>query len=371
MIVAESAGLERDAAPARRSRVRGVLVPVVIVVVSLAVTLIALEVAVRILSPQAQFTCSVNTWDRVVGTRQVPGAKGFVIVPEYAVDLVINSKGLRDREFAYPKPQGVKRILVLGDSFTCGYGVQAEDTYAKVLERMLNADSSRAGTWEVINAGVGSTGTANQLAFFETEGYRYSPDLVILGFFQNDYTDNVVSRLYTLDGGLLTKHDAATTVWRSVQQVVRVIPGYRTIFARSHLLNFTKVRIARRHYRSLGVRYDPPPGEADRNLQGLEITQALIVALRDACTRNSCALTVMMIPKIDYSDWTQRTVRLLDYLASQNIAAIDLMMDFRNTDAAGVPVSYPEDHHWNRAGHRLAAEILYKHVKADSALQAL
>ena len=51
------------------------------------------------------------------------------------VDVNINSKSLRDYEYAYTKPKDVYRILVLGDSFTFGWGVPFENTFSKVLEK--------------------------------------------------------------------------------------------------------------------------------------------------------------------------------------------------------------------------------------------
>src|SRR5438445_807297 len=40
-----------------------------------------------------------------------------------------NSRGLRDREFAVPKPAGIFRIAVLGDSFTVGSGLVGDLRY--------------------------------------------------------------------------------------------------------------------------------------------------------------------------------------------------------------------------------------------------
>ena len=58
----------------------------------------------------------------------------------------INSRGLRDREYPYAKPAGRKRCLLLGDSYVFGWGVEANETAAKVMEARL------AGV-EVINGG--------------------------------------------------------------------------------------------------------------------------------------------------------------------------------------------------------------------------
>ena len=99
------------------------------------------------------------------------------------VDVDINSKGLRDREFAYARTPGTLRILMLGDSFTEGWGVAVGDTFAKRLERLYAA---RGITAEVINAGVGNYDTVMEVNYFLDEGHKYDPDIVVLNFTFND-----------------------------------------------------------------------------------------------------------------------------------------------------------------------------------------
>ena len=98
------------------------------------------------------------------------------------VDVSINSKGLRDREFAYSKPAGVFRILALGDSFTMGWGVPVEDTFSKRIEKILD----RTSKVEVLNGGVGNYNTLQELTAYELEYSKYDPDLVLLCFYVND-----------------------------------------------------------------------------------------------------------------------------------------------------------------------------------------
>lgn len=356
---------EARSARTPRHALRNLGIGILIAVVSLACGLAALEIAVRAMYPQRQFTCTVNAWDRVRGTKQVPGAKGFVTLPEYSVDLVINSKGLRDREYPYAKPEGTRRVLCLGGSFTCGYGVNAEEAYPKALERELNSGLGGVARWEVINAGVGSTGTANHLAFYEVEGYKYEPDIVFLDFCQKFFHDNVISGIYTLEGGSLVKQDAPSTVWRRVQGLVRFIPGYRGIFARSHLLNFVKVRVAKRHFKDLDAKAQEAQQSEDLSAAEEAITRALILRLREDCARGGALLAVVLMPRQNYGEWSEATLRLIDFLASEGIPYIDLAPYFREESAKGIELAYPLDHHWTKAGHDLTARVLYQFVAAN------
>ncbi len=98
-----------------------------------------------------------------------------------------NSKGLRDDEYPYQKPANTYRILVLGDSFTYGFGVEQTETMAEVLERLLKEQ----GDFEVVNMGVAGYGVGQEMLYYEMEGYKYQPDLVILFFFENDISDSM------------------------------------------------------------------------------------------------------------------------------------------------------------------------------------
>ena len=80
----------------------------------------------------------------------VPNGSGIF----YNARIQTNSLGLRaDADYITPKPKGKKRILVLGDSITMGWGVNSNYTYPKVLERLLR---ERYKDIEVINSGVGN-----------------------------------------------------------------------------------------------------------------------------------------------------------------------------------------------------------------------
>jgi len=133
-----------------------------------------------------------------VGHEHVPGAKARLM----GVDVEINSKGLRDREFDYAKPEGTVRVLMLGDSLAFGWGVAVDKTTSKQLEVALNEAARAAGSttaYEVINTGVGNYNTQMEIAYFFSEGVKYSPDVVVLNYFINDaeptpsYTGNFLN----------------------------------------------------------------------------------------------------------------------------------------------------------------------------------
>ncbi len=71
-----------------------------------------------------------------------PGARGW-FRKEGNAYVRINNAGLRDREHTKAKPPGVLRVAVLGDSFAEAMQVDQDRTFWSVLERHLNACTTR------------------------------------------------------------------------------------------------------------------------------------------------------------------------------------------------------------------------------------
>jgi lysophospholipase L1-like esterase len=125
-----------------------------------------------------------------------------------------NSRGFRsERDFPYGKPPGTVRILALGDSHTLGTEARQDHTFSAISERYLIERKQRA---EVINTGVSGFSTAEELAFLENEGHKYQPDAVVVGFYANDFEDNLKAGLFALD-----------TQGRLVEKKYEHIPGTR------------------------------------------------------------------------------------------------------------------------------------------------
>ncbi len=103
-------------------------------------------------------------------------------------DIVqVRADGSRDQGHTKSKPDGVYRILALGDSFTYGKGVGVNDTWPKKLEDKLNGLG--IGRFEVINAGLIGGTTQSELRYLRKTGVKFEPDMVILCYFLNDATD--------------------------------------------------------------------------------------------------------------------------------------------------------------------------------------
>lgn len=96
---------------------------------------------------------------------------------EFDTGFRVNSAGLRDDEESLVAPE----IIVLGDSYAMGWGVEQEETFPQVLERL----SGR----RVLNAGMSSYGTAREMMLLDrldTSRLRY----LIVQYHDSDLAEN-------------------------------------------------------------------------------------------------------------------------------------------------------------------------------------
>lgn len=122
--------------------------------------------------------------DNMTGYKYKPLFVGNFLGELYGdVDIKINSKGLRDYEHAYGRSVGKTRILGLGDSITFGSGVDYEDTYLRQLEKKFLDNGYDV---EIIKAGVNSYEFDQEYVYYFEEGYKYIPDIVLIGIHMND-----------------------------------------------------------------------------------------------------------------------------------------------------------------------------------------
>lgn len=109
-----------------------------------------------------------------------PKTSRYFSTPEFSYTATTNSLGFRDREFAVPRTPKT-RIVAIGDSFTYGWGVDIDQSWPKVLERLLQPSDV-----EVANLGKpgGTPRTYADLA--EKVIPVLKPDLVIVAVLQGD-----------------------------------------------------------------------------------------------------------------------------------------------------------------------------------------
>lgn len=213
----------------RPSRSVAFLGSAALAVVAVVATLALLEGALRLLGggtvsihPIAAFT----VYDPQLGWRLAPSRETVFRAGSFAVPVVQNAEGLRDRHYPYERAPGRRRILVLGDSVVWGWGVPQDSCFTERLEATLTDT-------DVINTGVPGWSTAQEVFFYEREGRRYGSDLVLLVVVPNDFRENLDDRgpRFRLENGLLALSDLP--VRRRRNRAGEWLQAHSRLFARA------------------------------------------------------------------------------------------------------------------------------------------
>ena len=143
-------------------------------VLALLVALTVAEVTVRLLP------------ERVLGFTYKDGK--FAPARQRERDTFRNSLGRHDVEHELRKPPGVRRVLLLGDSYVAAGVVQVSEIPGQRMEHYLNAGSDQR--YEVISLGKGAWGPRNELDVFQRVGKGFSPDIVVTLFLSFNDVEN-------------------------------------------------------------------------------------------------------------------------------------------------------------------------------------
>ncbi len=100
-----------------------------------------------------------------------------------------NSIGMRERPFETPKPAGLVRIVLLGDSYVFGLNIPAEARLGAFLERFLAERSPPGARFECLHFAINSWNLAAECEFVRRQIELLRPDLVIQVSVSNDVDD--------------------------------------------------------------------------------------------------------------------------------------------------------------------------------------
>jgi hypothetical protein len=138
-------------------------------------------------------------------------------------DVVIetNSLGYRNREVE--TKSSATRVLFLGDSITLAGYLSEADTFVRRVETLARNGNKN---WETINAGVGAISLKNELAILLETGIQLKPDVVVLGFYLNDFLPSAGVEILELPGWM-TRSWFLHHLVRNGQQLLTRLTGRR------------------------------------------------------------------------------------------------------------------------------------------------
>jgi hypothetical protein len=322
---------------------------------------------------------------------------------EFKVDIHLNKLGFRGGDIPASPPNGARRVLLLGDSYTADWEVDTPDMWSSWLSRWLNQTDQ---PYDVVDLGFPGFGTDREYLLYEAYGRTLHADLVVLVIYvENDVNDNGIALwtpaqavaathpFFTLgaDGTLVEHPWNYTDRSRSFEQAP--FPDNVIGWLNAHSLTYRLMRDARdRVAASLtGTQEDqgttleavdpdhptriPLPLEVlfsqpdARWETAWQITGALLKTLRDSVAADGAQFVVALVPphmivQNDYWQFTDlfnasgrawdlwtaqnRMLALLDDLNIPVINPTQQFIDFRSR--TGQLLFYVRDRHFNATG---------------------
>jgi hypothetical protein len=342
-------------------------------------------------------------YDAVLGWSGIPNAEGTLEWRDVRYHAKQNALGFRGPLYESDPTQGAWRIAVLGDSFVWGFGVEDEEVFTRMMEKLSPT------RLEVANMGVSGYGTDQEYLLWSSRGHQFNArDVVLAVTITNDFFDNLSSERYGYEKPVYAFGPDGQLHLTNVPVPRRAgpwqVPSERfhsaeTVLSRlassSGTLSLTLDALSRNAsfrtyleeeevmprripgYDPEVVLYRNPNSSVAR---GWDVLFGLIHMLNGDVRRQQARLVVVLIPGIAqvYPDlWREFEARvpriglehldaeapnrlISDQLRAKGISVIDLLPAFREAGRRNSYLYFPVNGHWTREGHRLAAETLLR-----------
>lgn len=256
----------------------------------------------------------------------------------------------RDRSYLPLKRKRGFRVLVIGDSFTWGSGVHAEDAYPDRLGRAVDRLKVREPI-EVVNWSRPGWNTVHELRALQRHRPKVQFDLVIVGFVLNDAEPPKADHVERLREQLRLGPPESSEP-RSAAARLAVAGSALASFTWRRLENSRRRRALTEYYLSL---YGPDGG--------WDQAQAALAQLLEIA-RHADAPAVLLIFPIFDSPLDQRYpyrdlhARVAESGGAMGYLVLDLLPSFDAMDTRRLAVEPFVDPHPNELAHRIAADSL-------------
>lgn len=353
---------------------------------SIVFVLAIAEVFLRVTTPKEIMRYYFVAPDSVLHHRFIHYATGRYESTEFNTHYQINSIGLRDREYGEKGPDTF-RILMLGDSFTEGDGVESNETFSKVLEARLNSEQ-RPLHYEVVNAGVGSYSPLLEYVYLKREGLLLKPDLVILNLDLSDFYDDInYTQSLTLDAQGLPLAVTPNGFWAKQAGIMASIKDFFKDHTR--LYNFIRLRIDRyiegaRHEGNFtgDLRYDKyamfRKNSSAADEKEWKLTYHYIELVRDLLRERGIGFLLNVYPygmQVSPKEWaigrrfwgfatdtlysTASQDQVERFAKRSGIPVVNMCQALRDTAKTVFPLYFPDNGHWTPRGQAAVAGIMH------------
>ncbi len=237
-----------------------------------------------------------------------------------------------------------RNVVVLGDSYSFGIGVNDGEEFPSILQQQLGA------TFGVVNLSAGGWGLTQEIRRFYDLGASYHPQEVIVQFCLNDLTDDLSCRVTRLEEGQFRFQDCDLGMYRIKELLSRSVLQKSQLYnlVRDSVYSLAESSQIASASASAGAHAS---GEVLSNEESLYF-QLLEAFARDLKTRESRLVILAVNRQLHACPALER--KILD------LQREDLLEYYDAADWLAGEKGYesPEGHLWGQKAHRIIGERL-------------
>ena len=247
---------------------------------------------------------------------------------EYSNEYNINSLGVRDSEEALFKPQ----IIVVGDSYALGWGVNQDETFAKLVEKKTKL--------KTLNTAIPSYGTVREMIMLRHVD-RSELRCLIIQYCGDDYDENMRYYLNGKKPQIMRKE--------TFQELVEKLSIPKKYFIGKNLRLKIEKKIREFRQRQMPATVTPSISDVDLFLHVLRYNEEILRSLPIIVLEMSGKNQTNLFPSLLKNKITDGNYP--DYI--QNMVILDL------TKYLNEKHFYVLDDHVTAEGHIIIADLLY------------
>jgi hypothetical protein len=327
--------------------------------VGIGLALVAGELLVRFVRPQPYMYPKFKFSDKY-GIRLYENERMVDGLPRlYEYFYTTNEYGFRGKMILPEAVDGRYSVVVLGDSYSFGKGVNDGEEYSSVMRQKLGPDSI------VTNISVMGWGLTQEIRAFYEYGLLYMPKVVILQFCENDPFDNLSSPV--------TEYENNKFIFKNTGEISSPkIQGFlsRSLILKSQLFNFIRLKVIIPFFESL--HHETAIGKTDLKAQNVSdinkqlitncdtiptlaqkrYSDLLVPFAKDLKNRKISLIMISVNGELDRYPFIVHTVKLME--RERILKYIEVRSWFEGVDN----YTSPEGHVWGTKGHKIIGENL-------------
>lgn len=263
------------------------------------------------------------------------------------------------------------RIMVLGDSYIHGAGIEFKDNFSQQLKEMLKKSNSKFDSIYVLDLSKPSSNTFDNEQAYAQFADKYKPNVVILGYNYNDIDGNLDKQ--KLQGGIdsfakadfTAKDNQSQSFAKKVYDVI-----YQSRFVHLVLTNFNS------ELKTYGIVF---PGSEfavkmntyPENRESWVKSKLILKDLIDETSAKNTQLIVLKFPEInliEYSGLFTKADKVIKdfFTAFPSVNYVDGAEIFKGEKSKSYILS-KYDGHPNEKAHQKLASSIYELIKKNTA----